>query len=63
MIGYQPGNSQQGYVYSEEPMTDTRVQDRLSNVRKLINEGELLKRFNLPALAAPAADQPKGGKK
>jgi hypothetical protein len=53
MIGYQPGNSPQGYVFSEEPMTDTRVQDRLSSVRKLLNEGDLLKRFNLPALAAP----------
>lgn len=55
MIGYQPGNSPQGYVFSEEPMTDTRVQDRLSNVRKLLNDGDLLKRFNLPALSGPEA--------
>lgn len=55
MIGFQPGNSPQGYVFSEEPMTDTRVQDRLSYVRNLLNTGKLLERFNLPVLPAPEA--------
>lgn len=54
MIGYRPGNSPQGYVFTCEPMTDTRVQDRLANVRKLLSDSDILKRFNLPQLAAPA---------
>lgn len=59
MIGYQAGPSPTGYVWSCEPLTDTRVQDRLANVRKLVNESKLLDRFNLPALAAPVADTAK----
>lgn len=53
MIGYQAGNSPSGYVWTCEPLTDTRVQDRLSNVRKLVQDSKLLERFNLPALEAP----------
>jgi hypothetical protein len=53
MIGYQAGPSPTGYVWTQEPMTDTRVQDRLSSVRKLVNDSKLLERFNLPALEAP----------
>lgn len=63
MIGFQPGNSPQGYVFSEEPMTDTRVQDRLANVRNLLNTGKLLERFNLPALNAPEKVANIGSKK
>lgn len=62
MIGYQPGNSPQGYVFSEEPMTDTRVQDRLANVRNLLSAGKLLERFNLPQLAAPVPTEARKGK-
>jgi len=53
MIGYQAGSSPTGYVWSCEPLTDTRVQDRLANVRKLVSDSKLLDRFNLPALSAP----------
>lgn len=53
MIGFMAGNSPMGYVFSCEPLTDTRVQDRLANVRKLVSDTDLLKRFNLKALAAP----------
>lgn len=60
MIGWRPqSSSPTGYVFSVEPMTDTRAQDRLASVRKLVNETDLLKRFNLPALAAPTADKKK----
>jgi len=60
MIGYQAGNSPTGYVWTQEPLTDTRVQDRLASVRNLVSSSKLLERFNLPALAAPEV---KGGKK
>lgn len=60
MIGWRPqSSSPTGYVFSCEPMTDTKAQDRLSNVRKLVSETDLLKRFNLPALSAPAKDDKK----
>jgi hypothetical protein len=57
MIGYMAGNSPTGYVFSCEPLTDTRIQDRLANVRKLVSDTDILKRFNLPALAAPVAQE------
>lgn len=58
MIGWKPqASSPTRYVFTCEPMTDTRVQDRLDNVRKLVTDGAILKRFNLPALAAPKADK------
>lgn len=54
MIGWRPqSSSPTGYVFTVEPMTDTRAQDRLASVRKLVKETDMLKRFNLPALAAP----------
>jgi hypothetical protein len=54
MIGYGPhAKSPTGYAFTCEPMTDTRAQDRLSNVKKLLNDSKLLERFNLPALEAP----------
>ena len=54
MIGFDKhAKSPTGYAFTCEPMTDTRAQDRLSNVKKLLNDTKLLERFNLPALAAP----------
>lgn len=60
MVGYMAGASPTGYVFSCEPLTDTRAQDRLASVRKLVSETDLLKRFNLPALAAPVAETKPG---
>jgi len=54
MIGYDKhAKSPTGYAFTCEPMTDTRAQDRLSNVKKLLNDSKLLERFNLPALESP----------
>ena len=68
MIGYQAGKSPTGYVWTVEAMTDTRLQDRLGSVRKLIDTSGMLAKFNLPKLpppssapriAAPVADKKK----
>ena len=61
MIGWQPNTkSPTGYVFSCEPMLDTKAQDRLSAVRNRLSESKLLERFGVkPALAAPSADKKK----
>lgn len=59
MIGWRPqSSSPTGYVYSCEPMTDTRAQDRLSNVRKLLTDSKILERFGLKGLTGPSDARP-----
>lgn len=52
-----------GYTFTCEPFTDVKAQDRLDRVRKLVKDTDILKRFNLPALAAPEDDKPKSNAK
>lgn len=64
MIGYDKhSKSPTGYAFTCEPMTDTRAQDRLANVKKLLNDTKLLERFNLPALGGPESKVAEIGKK
>lgn len=60
LIGYKAGASPTGYVWTVEPVLDTKAQDALADVRKMMPFDKIL-----PALAAPSQEKAGGdaGKK